>query len=542
MTSPVITLFKKELRQNIFIYLFPLVMIVTALAFQKVLEQILAATWAKNFAIAIPVALAFSYALQAFDLEEDSQTRDFLLTKPVSGTEIILAKYFSGLVVLLPLTVLWQLALVPELVQWPDPLNINSFSFLTYLFLVILVYSFSFATAPWVNGPIKLLPAILLSCLGTIWFFYGWFQLLTLSYLVPVTNEIPFFLTILIALALLVFLIKMLFVSIRHHLLNHSFPQLISGLKIHLLILLFPLIINAFNWANSPEVRPFNSISACLNGSEEPFFSVDISKQPQGESYALTDVRGRLGLVGRGETPTVIYQGKKDNSNLLSKLIWSPNGDMIAFNENGTIKVISLTQAEPVRLIEGDVAFWSADSKTLLVATKVDPVQAENYPVPFNHYRLSYVSLATKESYELPGNLAFPGTSMFWDSTLNVVIAVTDFWQVAFMNLNNGTVEMVQLPPPSGPKPIFLTKIAPLENDLYRIAVFSDLKTEVNQEGRFSYDFLLYEFSVSHKTATLKAHWNNLKYQDILINPGDNGVWGSNSFGAYHRITLPRGD
>lgn len=542
MTSPVITLFQKELRQNAFIYLFPLVIIVAALTLQKVLEQILTVTWARNFAVAIPVGLAFSYALQAFDLEENSQTRDFLLTKPVSGSEIILAKYFCGLVVLLPLTILWQLALLPDLVQWPDPLNITSFSFFTYLLLVILVYSFSFATAPWVNGPIKLLAAIFVSSLGTIWFFYGWFQLLTLSYLVSVVNEIPIFLTILIPLALLVILIKMLFVSIRHQLLNHSFSELISGLKRHLLILLVPLIINAINWINSPEIRPFNSLLACLNGSEEPFFSVDISKQPQGENYALTDVRGRLALAKRGETPTVIYQGEKSDSNLLSKLTWSPNGAMIAFNENGAIKVLSPTQAEPVKLCDGDIPFWSADSKVLLVATKVNPDQAADYPVAFNHYRLSYVSLATKESYELSGNLSFPGSSMFWHPSLNAMIAVTDFWQIAFMHLNEGRVEMLQLPLPSKPEPIFLTKIAPSGNDSYRIAVFSGLKMEGNQEGRFSYDFLLYEFSVLSKTATLKAHWNDLKYQDILINPGDSAVWGSNSYGAYHRITLPRGD
>lgn len=542
MTSPVITLFKKELRQNASIYLFPLVIIVAALTLQKVLEQILTANWAKNFAVAIPVALAFSYALQAFDLEENSQTRDFLLTKPVSGSQIILAKYFSGLVVLLPLTILWQLTLVPDLVQWPDPLNTTSFSFFTYLLLVILIYSFSFATAPWVNGPIKLLAAIFVSSLGTIWFFYGWFQLLTLSYLVSVANEIPIFLMILIPLALLVILIKMLFVSIRHQLLNHSLSELITGLKRHLLILLVPLIIHALNWINGPEIRPFSSILACLNGSEEPFFSVDISKQPQGESYALTDVRGRLALAKRGETPTVIYQGEKSDGNLLSKLTWSTDGTMIAFNENGAIKVLSLTQAEPVKLCDGDIPFWSADSKVLLVATKVDPVQAADYPVPFNHYRLSYISLATKECYELPGNLSFPGSSMFWHPSLNAMIAVTDFWQIAFMNLNEGTVEMIQLPLPAEPKPIFLTKIAPSGNDLYRIAIFNGLRMESNQEGRFSYDFLLYEFSVPSKTATLKAHCKELKYQDILINPGDSAVWGSNSFGAYHRITLPRGD
>lgn len=540
MTNPVITLFRKELRQNAFIYLFPLIIIIVALAFQKIIAQLLSETWARNFGVAIPVSLAFSYALQAFDLEENGQTRDFLLTKPVAGSQIILSKFFSGLIVLLPLTFLWQSALIPDLIRWPDLLNISSFSFLAYLLVVVNVYSISFTVGAWVKGPKKLLAAIFLSILGTTWFFYGWSQFLTLLYFTPASGGLSFVpLLLIFTTTLLVLIIKGLLASIHNNLLNYSFTQLISRVKIYLLLLLIPLGINIVNHFNSPEIRPFKSFLACLNGSEEPFFAVDICKQPQGNLYALTDVRGRLAIAKRGETPTVIYQGEKDAGNLLSKLLWSPNGEKILFNENGGIKVLSLSQKDPLLLADGALAFWSTDSEFLLVATKVSPVQAGNSSVPFNHYRLSYVSVATKEFFELKGNLSFPGSSMFWHSSLNVVFAVTDLWQIALMNLNNGKVEMIHLPLPSEPGPIFLTKIAPTGSDSYRVAVFTNLKAEPSLGNSFRYNFLLYDFSVPNKTAVIKAHLKNLKFQDILINADGNQVWGSNSFGAYRRIILP---
>ncbi len=540
MTNPVITLFKKELRQNAFIYLFPLLMIMGAFTFQKILAQLLSGTWAQNFAIAIPVSLAFSYALQAFDLEENGQTRDFLLTKPVAVSQIIISKFFSGLIALLPLTVLWQLALVPDLIQWPDLFNIASFSFSTYLLLVIVVYSFSFTVSAWVKGPKKLLAAIFVSILGTTWFFYGWLQFLTLLYLTPVDGGVSFILAILtFTFILLVLICKALLVIIHANLFNHSLRRLISGIKIYFLLLLIPVMINIVNHINRPEIRPFQSIAACLNGSEEPFFAVDICKQPQGDLYALTDVRGRLGIARRGETPTLIYQGEKGDGNLLSKLLWSPNGEKILFNENGIIKVLSLSQKEPLPLTKGDLAFWSADSEVLLVAAEATPTQAADNSLPFNHYRLSYVSVATKELYQLQGNLSFPGSSMFWHPSLNTVTAVTDLWQIAFMNLNNGKVEMIKLPSPSDPGPIFLTKIAPSGDDTYRIAVFTDLKSERSHGNSFRYNFLLYNFSVPHKTVSLKASLKDLKFQDILINAGGDQIWGSNSVGTYRRIILP---
>lgn len=540
MTNPVITLFQKELRQNAFIYLFPLFIIIPALAFQKVLTQLLPETWARNFGVAIPIALAFSYALQAFDLEENGQTRDFLLTRPVAGSQIILAKFFSGLLVLIPLTVLWQSALIPDLIQWPDWLNIPSFSFLVYLLVVVNVYSISFTVGAWVKGPKKLLAAIFLSILGTAWFCYGWFQFLTLLYQTPASGGLPFLLLLLIfTIGLLALIVKGLLVSIHNNFLSYSFTQQVSEVKKYFLLLLIPLGINIVNHFYSPEIRPFKSLLACLNGSEEPFFAVDICRQPQGALYALTDVRGRLGIAKRGETPIVIYQGEKDAGNLLSRLLWSPNGDQILFNENGNIKLLSLSQKEPLFLAQGDLAFWSENSEFILIATKAIPPQTTDSFVPFNHYRLAYFSMATNESYELQGYLSYPGSSMFWYSNLNVVLAVTDYWQIALMNLNNGQVEMIDLPPPSEPGPVFLTEIAPTGADSYRVALFTDLKTEPGLKNNYRYNFLLYEFSASTKKAVMKAHLKNLKFQDILINAEGDQIWGSNSFGAYRRIILP---
>lgn len=542
MINPVVPLFQKEIRQNGFIYLFPFILIITALTFQKFLAQLLSATWAKNFAIAIPVALAFSYALQAFDLEENSQTRDFLLTKPIAVSQIVISKFFSGLLVLLPLTILWQFALIPDLFRWPDLFDINSFRFFTYLLLIIISYSFSFTIGAWVKGPQKLLAAVFTSILGIVWFFFGWFEFLTLFYLAPITDKFPISLAILlITFVLLIILFKFLLVTVNGRLLNHSLAELFSQIKNYLPLLLFPLLFYAANLFYNPEIRPFDSLFNCLNGSEEPFYAVDITKQPQANLFALTDVRGRLGIAKRGDTPTVIYRGEKKVNNLLSKPIWAPSGDKIAFNENGIIKVLSLSQKTPFSLMKGDMAFWSDDSNILLVAAKLDttPKSAARYSAPFNQYRLSYISLDSKKYYELQGNLSFPGSSMFWRSSLNTILAITDFWEIAVMNLNSGKVEMVKMPLPPKPGPIFLTKIAPSGNDSYRIAVFTDLKVLSGNNNSFRYNLQLYDFSLSNQKPVLKASLKDLNFQDVLINPSSSKIWGSNSFGVYRKINLP---
>lgn len=541
MINPSIILFRKELRQNGFIYLFPFIVIITALIFQKILSQLLSITWAKNFAVAIPIALAFTYALQAFDLEENNQTRDFLMTKPVAVSRIIAIKFFTGLIVLLPLTVLWQLALVPGLIRWPDLFNSNSFWFLAYLLFVLVVYSISFTVAAWIKGPKKLLAAIFASTLGVIWFFYGWLEFLTQIYL-TYFKESPLILVVILFVSFVppAFLIKCLLVIINGLFLNHSLSDIVRRIKSYFFLLLFfPLLFYTANLLHTPEIRPFNSLFACFSGSEEPFFAVDIAKQPEGDLYALTDIRGRLGIAKRGQTPVVIYQGEKDDGNLLSKMIWSPDGAKIVFNENGVIKVLSLSQKEPVSLINGDLAFWSPDSKLLLTAKKVNSIYdpAAGYRVPYNFYRLSYISLDTKAVYEFKENLSIPGSSIFWHSSRNIILAITDLWEIAIMNLNEGRVEMVKIPAPQNYEPIFLTEIAPKENDSYRIAVFTDIKKL--GDSNFRYNLFLYDFSINDKTPTLIADLKNLSYQDLLINAEEGQVWASNSFGAYRRIKLP---
>lgn len=541
MVKPAIILFRKELRQNGFIYLFPFIVICAALTFQKILSQMLSVSWAKNFAVAIPVALAFTYALQAFDLEESDQTRDFLVTRPLSISLIILIKFFTGLLILLPLTFVWQLTLIPGLIQWPDLFNLNSFWFLAYLLMVIIVYSISFTIAAWIKGPKKLLIAILVSTIGVIWFFYGWLEFLTHVYFTSFTeSRLISMIIVIVSLVPIIILIKGLLVMIHGQLLNLTLSDILRRIKPYFLLLFFPLLFYAANLTHIPEILPFKSLLACLNGSEEPFIAVDIAKQPKENLYALTDIRGRLGMAKRGQNPTIIYQGEKKEGNLLSTLIWSPDGGKIAFNENGIIKVLDLSQQEPMSLISGDIAFWSPDSKVLLIAKKINTIHdpAAGYRVPYNFYRLSYISLDTKAVYEFKENLSFPGSSMFWHSSRNIILAVTDLWEIAVMNLNNGKVEMLKIPVPKY-EPIFLTEITPYDNDSYRIAVFTDINKLGN--SNFRYNLFLYDFAIKDQTLKLITNLKKLSYQDLIINAENGQIWASNSFGAYRQIKFPRG-
>ena len=90
--NTLVVLLKKEFRQNYLIYIIPIVIWfgLYLVKFQQM--GLITATWQNILAIAVPIALAISYGLQSFDLEENGQTRDFLLTRPLAVSEIIHAK------------------------------------------------------------------------------------------------------------------------------------------------------------------------------------------------------------------------------------------------------------------------------------------------------------------------------------------------------------------------------------------------------------------------------------------------------------------
>lgn len=104
------------------------------------------------------------------------------------------------------------------------------------------------------------------------------------------------------------------------------------------------------------------------------------------------------------------------------------------------------------------------------------------------------------------------------------------------MNLNDGKVEITKIPA-SKYESIFLTEIAPSENDAYRIAVFTDIKKLGN--SNFRYNLFLYDFTINDKALKSIATLKNLSYQDLIINAEKGQVWGCNSFGAYRQIKLP---
>ena len=135
-----IPLFSKEFRQNLIIYLVPYFCLLLFYFLRISQTNLIANNWINILVLTVPVALAGAYGLQAFDMEEDGQTRDFLLTKPLSVKQIINAKFIIGLTVLIPITCLWILVLSPSRITWPDPTDFHNLWFFSFLLFTSIIY------------------------------------------------------------------------------------------------------------------------------------------------------------------------------------------------------------------------------------------------------------------------------------------------------------------------------------------------------------------------------------------------------------------
>ncbi len=117
---PFFVLAQKEIRQNAVLFFLPVGLYLLLVAARFFPAVGLPQRYLDLLATALPAALAAAFGLQAFDAEENTQTKDFLLTKPVSSGEIVAAKYLVGLVLILGLFFAGEVFLLPEAVRPPS--------------------------------------------------------------------------------------------------------------------------------------------------------------------------------------------------------------------------------------------------------------------------------------------------------------------------------------------------------------------------------------------------------------------------------------
>jgi hypothetical protein len=393
MTIPAV-LVKKEFRQNSVIFLVPFLALLI-LALTKARQALpLSQSWLQIISVVVPLTLACSYGLQSFDLEENGQTRDFLLTRPLSAGAVVGAKLVSGLVVLLAYAVAWPAVLMPVQLKVPDFNDFSSFYFLVYLLAIYIVYLTGLLAGIAIKGPIKLAAAIIGSLTAFSWFFYTWFQFLTILYLqlLAFTSRLVVYLLLLLATCgLTALLSRFLFDLADWKLLNLSLPAVRSRLfQYGVAFLVIPVALLMIALVNPPIIRPFDSLLATFFGKEKWFIAVDGCKNPHNASYLLSSGSGQLGVAKPGEKPRVIYNAK-NNSIPLSNLAWAPDGRGLLFKENNRYQIGRITRnrfVQSLTIPNAEFVCWGNDSHSLLYGFPIGDSSAKNKPRQFQLARL----------------------------------------------------------------------------------------------------------------------------------------------------------
>lgn len=537
--NTLVVLLKKEFRQNCLIYMIPMILWfgLYLVKFQQM--AFMTATWQNILAIAVPVALAISYGLQSFDLEENGQTRDFLLTRPLAVSEIIYTKYFTGLAVLLVIGFLWPAVILPTMIQWPNFTDFSSFYFCSYLLLLVILYSASFCTGIFIKGPLKLVVSIFCSVIAVCWFFYVWYEIITFTYLQLIGNMPQFisYVFIIFSTGLLAYLSGSLLVTASYWGLRNPESRTYRNTLRHsaLIILLLPLFAGLINLLNPPAIRPFNSLVNTLFGTEKWFIAVEGRKQPHGNLYLFNSIDGKLGIARAGEKPSVIYTPKSSES-LVTQVSWSPDGQKIAFKEGSLFRIGSLQNGK-IKLLSSvqnsDTLEWSSDCADILVGRivgkQVDKSSNKTAnTIQFQRFRLKdHQLLDTKTINSI-------GLSHAWDSQANRLIIIDPNWQLILFSLNEQKVAAIPLSAADNknlpPIPIGFVIPPSTGGHIFKLVILTNL---INHQ----YDLVFYTFDSSNNTLKFERILPKVKYKDLIVDPDRQRLIARSGIGAYFTVS-----
>ncbi len=535
------SLLKKELRQNVLIYSLPY-LILLVFQLMKLNQGFLTEEWAGILATIIPIAFGVAYGLQSFDLEENQQTKDFLLTKPLSRSQIIWSKYLTGLIVLLPLTILWQYVFAKQQVSWPVFANFGSFWLLASILTVILTYSGNFLAGIFIRGPFKLIGGIITSILLVCWFFSSWFEFLTFLMLnsSSTLNFGNYFLLFIITGGLSFFMLAIISFFSNLHLQNlpmSNFKNLIILGTI--LACLIPLGSRVINHLNQPTIRPFNSLITTLFDQETWFLAEEGSKHPQGELYAFRSNDGRLGIAAKGEKPQVVYANQQIANPVLSSLQWSPDGQKIAFYENGIIKIYNRVTQKTASTGKGNLAFWGTDSQVLLILRELT-----KQPNSFE-YELANYNLATQKT-TVKGKITTGSNFINWDPRKNHLLIADPQWFLKIFDFKNKQLHEVQLKRPDNSaetkkEVIFFARVLPpvAPQEPVLILVYA-MHQKVMQQPKKHYNIYFYHYQGTAKALQPFFAFKQATFADFIARPGDQKFLARKLKGIYQEYTLPR--
>jgi ABC-type transport system involved in multi-copper enzyme maturation permease subunit len=517
------SLLKKELKQNAVIFLAPYLFLGLIIILNRKSPDWLPPQWAELLTVSLPLAMAGAYGLQAFDLEENSRTKEFLMTKPLTLPQIVWTKYFCGLGVLLPLTVLWIASLLPQSLVPPTLDNLNSFWLTLFLMVTVILYSASFLAGILLKGPIKLLAGIGLGVVALGWSGLVWCESVTTIYYANLDRFPGIALTLiyLFSLLLIGFFLKV-FIGVISQILKNTFSwkanRRAAGFTLAVFVLL-PLMLWQANSLNHPVISSFDSLAHSLTTAADWFVGLEGVRQPDGKLTALTDARGRLGIAASFAKPRVVYVS---NTGIMTKpllsMAWSPDGHALTFCDNGHLKLYTLTTKATRDLGPGALAIWSRDSRQLLVGQMLETPTAQPgaTAAPPRRLSLTLLDLHQPEQIHPVAELYTNDLAIEWDSLSNTLFAVNHAGVLTTINLTTSQTQKIALLPPKQKESVFYAKIAPPDSTSSTLALILCSFGPTQAQQHKTYTIRWYDLDLKTQKITLTGTLTDCSYKDII--------------------------
>lgn len=537
MGTPFTTLASKELRQNSLVYLVPLPFLLLLLLLRQGGGLADPPAWLEPvFLFAVPLALAVAYGLQAFDVEIERQTRDFLLTKPLSIRRIVGVKFLPGLVFLVLWTLLLNMAVNASFLEWPRVLPVSTWLAGLVLAGSILTYGGAFFCGILVEGPKKLMAASLAGAAAIVWFFAAWSSLVT--YLLQEPSFFPrhplllrgaFYLAAFVPLAAglgLELCATAWFLRGRPSLWK---CRSLAGLA--LCVLLLPALALGLNFGANPPLRAARFLGLELFGLDLPFWAAGGAFGPDGATLVVTGPGNTLGLAALHGKPSPIYAGKPGRRTL-EDLAWSPDGRYIAFEEDGVIRVLKPNGGRPVAVGKGSAPCWSKDGKVLVFCgQKTPPYKARLEDGSTGvFYGLDLFAAKAGSWVARPfAQIIARSAAWHWDSDLGAFLFVAPSSRVEVLRREGlQTFALPDLKPGGGGIVWYRFYPRPGPPGRYVLAVVS-----VTDMIGADYTVRFYALDVARARAVLIRRLRRLRFTDLILDPrngrcllGNNGVYG----------------
>jgi hypothetical protein len=541
------TLFRKEFRQNSLIFGIPFGFILIVGFLNHYTPDWLSREWLDIISVAVPVALAGAYGLQAFDLEINSQTRDFLLTRPVSGGAILRAKYFSGLTVLLVFSLLWLSILQPRSIVFPDIFDLKSLWFTSFILLVLTIYGSSLAIGLIVKGPKKLLAALTVGFLCAGWLFWGWCEFITSLFLTPWFFEHYISgagTAVLFSLAAVSGVTYFFWDATRRVLCKIVDQDYKKRLVVFSLSFFgIPLLFFGVNHILRPTIKPFNSLAASFFKLDNWFVALQGVKQPNGDRFALLDGTGRIGLARTGQKAKVVFTSQTAKPEIKA-LTWSPDGRHLAFADRGIIKTYDPASGKVRKLIAGSSVYWSADASQLLIgkSTGTRPIVLGNLQVPAQNIEFSQYDLKSDSVVYWVQFKNIVASSLCWDSPREQLLALDRSWSLKLIALKHSQIRSIDFLSSLkayeiiSSSQIVPSHLNPLIYDLFICSV--DQKSA--RQNRNQINFRWYTFNPSAGQVILRSTIKDLprQFKDIIPDSAGKRLLINNGSGVYYASSL----